>query len=172
MHIRKAKAQDILGIAAVYDAVLDAEEREANVGWIRGVYPTQATVEASLARGDLFVLEENGRILGAAILNQTQVDVYAQGAWQFAAAPEEVCVLHTLAIRPDAGRCGLGSAFVAFYEDYARRLGCRVLRMDTNAINRRARALYHKLGYREAGIVPTTFNGIPGVDLVLLEKAL
>ena len=44
--------------------------------------------------------------------------------------------------------------------------------MDTNAINRRARALYHKLGYREAGIVPTTFNGIPGVDLVLLEKAL
>ena len=27
-------------------------------------------------------------------------------------------------------------------------------------------------GYREIGIVPTVFNGIPGVGLVLLEKNL
>ena len=35
-----------------------------------------------------------------------------------------------------------------------------------------ARRLYARLGYREIGIVPTVFNGIPGVDLVLLEKNL
>ena len=61
---------------------------------------------------------------------------------------------------------------MAYYEDYARAKGCRVLRMDTNARNKRARAMYAGLGYREAGIVPTTFNGIEGVQLVLLEKAL
>ena len=32
--------------------------------------------------------------------------------------------------------------------------------------------MYRKLGYKEIGIVPTTFNGITGVDLVLLEKNL
>lgn len=32
--------------------------------------------------------------------------------------------------------------------------------------------MYVKLGYKEIGIVPTVFNGIPGVGLVLLEKAL
>ena len=81
-------------------------------------------------------------------------------------------VLHTLVISPDAPRCGYGKAFVAFYEEYARRQGCRYLRMDTNARNARARAMYEKLGYSEIGIIPTTFNGIEGVNLVLLEKAL
>ena len=59
-----------------------------------------------------------------------------------------------------------------FYEDYARGHGCPELRMDTNARNLAARRLYAGLGYREIAIVPTVFNGIPGVDLVLLEKHL
>ena len=44
--------------------------------------------------------------------------------------------------------------------------------MDTNADNLAARALYRKLGYNEVAIVPTVFNGIAGVSLVLLEKKL
>ncbi len=44
--------------------------------------------------------------------------------------------------------------------------------MDTNAKNAAARRLYQKLGYGEPDIVPCTFNGIPGVQLVLLEKKL
>ena len=38
--------------------------------------------------------------------------------------------------------------------------------------NAAARGLYKKLGYKEIGIVPTEFNGIPDVQLVLLEKHL
>ena len=44
------------------------------------------------------------------------------------------------------------------------------MRLDTNAKNVRARRMYKTLGYREIGIVDTTFNGIAGVKLVLLEK--
>ena len=44
--------------------------------------------------------------------------------------------------------------------------------IDTNVRNTAARALYRKLGYKEIAIVPTTFNGIPGFNLVLLEKNL
>lgn len=44
--------------------------------------------------------------------------------------------------------------------------------MDTNAVNKPARALYHKLGYKEAGVVPCNFNGIKDVMLVCLEKYL
>ena len=32
--------------------------------------------------------------------------------------------------------------------------------------------MYNKLGYKEVDIVPTVFNGIPDVNLVLLEKYL
>ena len=44
--------------------------------------------------------------------------------------------------------------------------------MDTKVINSRARALYQRLGYKEIGVVPCVFNGIDGVQLVLLEKKL
>lgn len=46
------------------------------------------------------------------------------------------------------------------------------LRIDTNARNTAARALYRKMNYKEIEIIPTTFNGISGVNLVLLEKNL
>lgn len=46
------------------------------------------------------------------------------------------------------------------------------LRIDTNEKNEVARAMYQKHGYTEIGIVPTDFNGIPGIKLVLLEKYL
>ena len=81
-------------------------------------------------------------------------------------------VLHTLVVDPERGGGGRGTAFVAFYEDYARQNGCRCLRIDTNERNQNARKLYARLGYREAGIMSCQFNGIPGVHLVCLEKQL
>ena len=67
-------------------------------------------------------------------------------------------------------RKGLGREFVKFYEDYARENGCKVLRMDTNARNLKARAFYEKAGYIESGCAPCVFNGIPDVKLIMLEK--
>ena len=65
-------------MSRIYDQIHTAEERgEAAIGWQRGVYPERETAEAALARGDLFVQEQNGEIVGTAILNQTQVDSYA-----------------------------------------------------------------------------------------------
>ncbi|MDD6143824.1 MAG: GNAT family N-acetyltransferase [bacterium] len=169
--IRKAQAADISAIAAIYEDIHTQEEQGAlTIGWQRGVYPTQATAQAALARDDLYVLEEDGAVLAAAIINHVQVDVYANVPWQHEASGDQVLVLHTLVVSPDAMSCGLGKQFVAFYEETAHQLGCTVLRMDTNARNTRARAFYQKTGYREAGIVPCVFNGLEGVQLVCLEK--
>lgn len=171
--IRKATFADLDAVEALYNEIHDAEARgELSTGWLRDVYPVRATAEAALTRDDLFVMEEGGRVIGAAIINQIQVDVYDGAPWQFEASPDEVCVLHTLVISPALSGRGYGSAFVRCYEEYARTRGCAELRMDTNARNRAARGLYAKLGYKEIGVVPTVFNGIPGVQLVLLEKHL
>ena len=171
--IRKASYKDIEAVEKIYDKVHDAEENNGQVtGWIRGVYPVRRTAEEAVSRGDLYVLEENGTILGAAIINNNQVDVYSKGKWMYEAKDREVCVLHTLVISPDVSGKGYGRAFVKFYETHARDTGCMELRMDTNEKNTAARALYNKLGYREIVIVPTVFNGIPDVNLVLLEKHL
>ncbi len=111
-------------------------------------------------------------LLKSSMLMGIQVEEYKKASWSFEAEDSKVMVLHTLAIHPNAARRGLGTRFVAFYEDYAAQMGCTCLRMDTNVRNTAARTLYKKLGYKEASVVPCTFNGIEGVDLVCLEKRL
>lgn len=171
MTIRKASVHALDGIEAIYSAIHDFEERgERTTGWIRGVYPTRVTAEQALKRSDLFVLEDGGTLYGTGIINSLQADVYKLGNWQHAVNDSEVCVLHTLVIDPKSARHGYGRAFLAFYENYAKESGCPELRIDTNARNAAARAMYKRHGYTEIGIVPTEFNGIPNVQLVLMEK--
>lgn len=172
--IRKATAEDIAAITELYDEIHSREEAgETTTGWLRDVYPVRETAEASVERGDMFVQEnEEGEITGTGIINQIQVDVYSDGNWRYPAGDEDVMVLHTLVISGKKKRRGLGEEFLKFYENYAREHGCRYLRLDTNARNTAARSFYKKHGYEEIGIVPTVFNGIPGVDLVLLERQL
>ena len=173
MTIRKATPADAEAVAAIYSDIHTEEESgRAVIGWARSIYPTLQTALSAIERDDLFVMEMDGQIVGAAVINQQQVDVYADGQWQDDPPAAEVMVLHTLVISPSSARMGYGKQFVHFYEQYALANGCHFLRMDTNARNLRARAMYQKLGYREAGIVNCVFNGIPGVGLVLLEKRL
>ena len=172
LSFRKAAEDDVAAVAEIYENIHAAERAgRLSTGWIAGVYPVENTARAALERGELFVCKA-GATVAAAIINKRQVDVYALGEWLYPAEDDEVMVLHTLVVEPEASGKGVGKAFVGFYEDYARENGCKVLRMDTNARNLRARAMYAKLGYREAGTVPCAFNGIPDVQLVLLEKKL
>ena len=171
MIFRKAEEADLKCIERIYDAIHTAEEcGKSSVGWIRNVYPTAETALLAYRRGDLFVEEDENRIVGAAIINQQQVDVYEAGKWMYEALEQEVMVLHTLVIDPEMSRKGYGRKFVEFYEEYAVSNGCHYLRMDTQEKNMRAREMYRKLGYQEVDIVPCVFNGIEGVQLVLLEK--
>ncbi len=170
---RRAVLSDLDAIDNIYQDIHTGEEAgRTTIGWIRSIYPTRATAEASILAGDMFVLEEDGQVTAAGKINQEQVPEYANCPWEFDAPPEKVMVLHTLVVSPKASRRGLGTRFVAFYEDYARNHGCPYLRMDTNERNKAARALYAKLGYSEPGIVDCVFNGISGVRLVCLEKTL
>lgn len=114
MFIRKATWDDLAEIIRIYDEVHAREEAgEVTTGWTRDIYPTRKTAESSIERGDMFVQEnEAGEIVGTGIINQTQVDVYANGDWQFPAANEEIVVLHTLIISVKSGHRGSGKVFL------------------------------------------------------------
>ena len=171
--IRKAVQADIAAVAHIYEKIHDAEEAgRLTIGWERKTYPTDQTALAALAADELYVLEEGGAILATARINQEQMPAYEFAAWEYDARPEEVLVMHTLCVDPDAAGRGLGSAFVRFYEELARETGCPYLRIDTNERNANARRLYKKLGYKEIGIIPCEFCGIAGVNLVCIEKKL
>ena len=140
---RKADMKDIASVASIYQKIHEEEQKgRLKIGWLPDVYPVENTARDAFERQELFVFEEEGKIKASAIINQSQVDVYAGGTWKYPAKAKEVMVLHTLVVSPDAGRKGIGSKFVDFYEAYARARGCRVLRMDTNEKNVAARSLY------------------------------
>lgn len=171
--IRLAKKEELPCVAEIYEQIHgEIEKGVATVGWIRGVYPTLKTAEEAFCKGELYLLEEGGEILAAAKINQAQEKEYALVDWLYSAEPNEVLVMHTLVVSPKAEGRGLGRQLIAFYEALAKEQGCKVLRIDTNEKNLRARALYQSLGFREAGVVPCTFNGIPNVPLVCLEKKI
>lgn len=173
MEIRKAAVTDIDAVENIYEKIHDAEEKGlTTIGWIRGVYPTRKTAEDALKRQDLFVMENDGQVVAAAIINQISVKEYADAPWEHKVDASDIMVLHALVVDPDEKKKGFGRAFVSFYEDYALHHNCRILHMDTQQKNTAARNLYHKLGYTEVGVVNSTFNGIPGVKLVCLEKCL
>ena len=173
LMIRKATESDIPAVAEIYAHILANEDpAKPATGWLKGIYPVEATARAALGRDDLFVCIEDDKVVASAIINRTQVDVYADCKWSLECEDDEVMVLHTLTVEPACAGCGIGRKFVAFYEDYAREHNCKALRIDTNAVNITARGLYSKLGYTEVGIVPCVFNGIPNVMLVCMEKLL
>lgn len=170
---RKATKEDLPAVSNIYDAVHTAEEcGKITVGWWRDVYPTKDTAQMALQRDDLFVGVANQEIVATAIINQEQLDAYKDGHWHDTVSEKEIMVLHTLVIDPRFAGKGYGKSFVRFYETYALSQGCRYLRMDTQAKNKTARAMYEKLGYQEIGIVSHLFNGVKDVQLVLLEKKL
>ncbi len=173
-QIRKAIPQDIPQITAIYEDILDREEQgPAAIGWVRGVYPTKATAQEALAAGELFVLLEEDVVAAAGRINQSQAQEYAQASWRYPDIPaHQIMVLHTLVVSPAFAGRGYGTAFVHFYEQYARENHCTCLRMDTNVKNAAARRLYGHLGFWEAGTVDCTFQDIPNIRLICLEKNL
>ena len=173
MTFRRATIHDLDRIEEIYSQIHDEEEAgRATIGWIRAIYPTRATAETAIRKGTMYVEESGGRIVAAAKIDQEQVPEYADAAWTQEVPADQVLVLHALVVSPAESGKGCATAFVRFYENFAREHGYPCLRMDTNERNFAARALYRKLGYREIGIVSCVFNGIPNVRLVCLEKIL
>lgn len=169
--IRKAAAADVDAVEAIYNEIHDREEAGLTAtGWRRGIYPTREDASQALERDDLYVLEEGGEVLAAAIVNQIQPPAYAEANWAYPASEDAVLVLHTLVVSPRHAGRGLGKRFVRWYENCAALRGFRCLRLDTNERNTAARRLYRSLGYREASTVLCEFNRLRSIRLVCLEK--
>ncbi len=171
--IRKAKPKDIDAVALIFEHIIEEEEKgNCTTGWQRGVYPTRNTAVAALEKEDLFVMEDGSEIVATMRLNKEQVPEYKNCQWDYAADDDQIMVLHTLVVEPSMKKHGYGRMMVEFYEKYARDNNCPYLRIDTNVINTRARAMYKNLGYKEIGITSCIFNDIKGVNLVCIEKKL
>ena len=171
--IRKAQETDLPAVAAIYEAILDGEERgPVYTNWQRGKYPTIDTARQAQEAGTLYVGEEDGVLWGVVNLNGLQLPEYDAIPWSIPAARDEVGVIHTLCIRPSCHGRGYARQMVAFCEEESRRLGRTVIRLDTWEGNLPANHLYPSLGYHYAGQAEFFFMGFVRENLNCYEKKL
>ncbi len=171
--IRQAVLEDKAKIAETYDELLRYEKEKGGCSnWVSGVYPTVKVPESKIPQGTMYVLEEKGEICGSMVLNKEQAEVYRQIKWKFPAEDSEVLVVHTLCIPPSKAGRGYGRQMVEYAKKFAKKQGCRVMRIDTYAHNEPAKRLYTKCGFRLAGSAKHLLEGLIEEDQVFLEYSL
>ena len=90
MAIRKAVQEDLDAVKAIYKKIFQYQnEGKLLVGWVEGVYPTDETAEKAFKNGDLFVMEEDGKILASARINQDQEEEYRAADWKYKGVPDQ-----------------------------------------------------------------------------------
>lgn len=153
-RIEKATNKDIGEIESLYNAVCKSLESGENYpGWKVGIYPTRQEADNGLAEDSLFILRYKEAIAGTMILNTTYEDGYNQGRWSNDVEPQNILVIHTLAIHPDFAGHGLAGKMVDYAKSYGKQTGKKVIRIDVTDGNLPAMALYKKHGFKEAGKV-------------------
>lgn len=161
--VTPAVQEDLAELSALYDSVNDALAAGTNYpGWTKGVYPNRETAEDGIREGTLFAVKQGAVIAGTVILNHDVPPAYKDGTWSFPAEPEEVLVVHTLAVHPAFRKSGAARAMLSFAREYALQHKIKAVRLDTTEANAPAVALYLSCGYRYAGTVDLGLN-IPGL---------
>lgn len=130
--LRSATADDIPAVAALIDAAY--RDYIPPMGG-RRPRPMDDDQAARIAAGELFVIEDDGRLAAAMTLELK---------------PESVHIFN-FAVHPEAQGRGLLHVMLDFAEAAARREGRTRLTLYTNVVMTRNRAIYAHLGFTELG---------------------
>ena len=104
MEFMPARISDFEAIRDFYWDVIDDIHlhniNNENLGWEKGVYPSDDYIRGSLAAGELYTLTDSGGLLACVILNSAQNDGYDGCQWSIDCAPGEVLTPHALRLPP------------------------------------------------------------------------
>ena len=152
------------------DRILDIESRWATTpGWNRSHFEQ----ELSSGRSYFAVIEREGpcvrscsaRTVPGAISRQGLVCGYAV-LWK---VPPEAQLL-TIAVAPEAARCGFGRKLLSHLIETCRSLDFQKVTLEVSAANVPARRLYESAGFRVVGRRPKFYND--GSDAILMDLPL
>ncbi len=111
-------------------------------------YPNKEIFLKDIEQEELFVYEENGKILGFACLNYGPWDNYDSLNWN---SEDKFLTIHRVAVDTDFKGKGIASMLLTELEDIAKSLGCNYLKIDTYSLNEPMNYLIKKLGYKFVG---------------------
>lgn len=152
MEIIKCTLDNTAETAVFYDKVVEHLDLNTNYPrWTRGSYPSEQSVKSAISSGEQYAVTENGRIIGAFILNTDPQGDYSRGSWSCELDDGEFYVIHTLAVDPDEQGKGIAGKIIDYCISSAAENGLKAIRLDVVPDNFPARRLYERKGFRFAG---------------------
>lgn len=177
LRIRKARIADLPAIESMYAEVIDTMVgTPSDCQWRRGRRPTHGHLVRAIERGDLFVgtwrVDGTEDVAGAFVLDDDIPDDYDAVPWLVDVAPDEVAVLHLLAVSPAARGDGIARRLMHAARQAALQRGAKALRLDVFPNNEPAIRLYRSCGMDDLGLHPFTFPGCEQSEARLFELDL
>mgnify|MGYP006924883900 FL=1 len=119
MNFQKASEADFCTIQKFYWDVIDNIHRynvnNENLGWEKGIYPSDDFIQSSLIKGELYTLTEEDTLFACVILNSEHNEGYDNCVWSITCDPDAVLTPHALAVNPKLLICVSESDKHKFY---------------------------------------------------------
>ena len=149
MDIQQAALHDVPEIDTIYEEARRFMRERGNHKQWTGGYPDRSVIESDIEKGQLFVVRDEGGILGVFVYFHGEDPTYRvieDGSWLSPLSPYGV--LHRVAIAHRAHRRGVGS--LIFRYALARSHNVRI---DTHEDNQPMRHSLEKHGFSYRGII-------------------
>lgn len=152
MKFQKASEADFHMIQKFYWNVIDDIHRNnvnnENLGWKKGVYPSDNFIQSSLIKGELYTLTEKDALYACVILNSEHNEGYDNCTWGIVCDSSEVLTPHALAVDPILQGKGIGKIVVENILDIARAEHKKAVRLDVLSACKAAERLYTSCGFQ------------------------
>ncbi|CVK20934.1 GNAT family N-acetyltransferase [Sporomusa sphaeroides] len=145
--IRKANSADIQEIMKIIRETIIEMQSYDNTQWDEN-YPQEKDFGKDIQKGDLYVSERDGNLVGFACINKIEPAEYSGLPWSM---KETAMVVHRMAVATAYRKSGIGTELMKFADEYALKNEVRYLKTDTYSINTKMNALFAKCGYKWVG---------------------
>ena len=146
MYIRNARMEELSSIDAIYANARAFMRKTGNMEQWAGGYPPVEVIRQEIASGNLFVCEDEGKLLGVFYFFQGEDPTYLRidgGAWL---NDRPYGVMHRVAVA-EQGRC---VAYFCYANCFAL---CKNLKIDTHRDNLPMQRSLEKNGFVRCGII-------------------
>lgn len=148
LTFRKATTEDLPEILLLYKSVVQ-NMIDSGINQWSDEYPNWEVLSQDIAKGELIIVVNDGKIIGAFVMNEFADEDYYKASWQY---PDlKWCVIHRLCVSPSCHRQGVALLMMEYAENKAREDGFESIHLDTFSGNPKALSLYHKIGFIDVG---------------------
>lgn len=146
--IRQAKISEIPDILSITKACANNMTQSGIYQWNEH-YPSKSAFENDVEQEELFVLEKEGKIIGAIVISVHMDDEYTAIEWL--TPNKNNLYIHRLSVHPQKQGVGYARKLMDYAEVYAKKNAFTSVRLDTFSQNQRNQKFYETRGYQKLG---------------------